>query len=153
MKLKAIALDEELIRLTAPPYILELSRNEELLGIFLGAFEEEELIGYAYFTHVPGQGEDFYFEYIYLTPSRRNKGLSKVLFSLCANYLENLGGAFILARQCIQPVYAEEFNAYLQGLGFYPLNLTEELEPVLGIEPEEDFLLLEYMQPLRKGLS
>ena len=128
MEFKVIALDEELLSLTAPPYIIALLGDARYETILFGGFEEGDLACYAVFSHLPeGDARDVYLEYLYTAPDFRGQGRSAMLLKACRKRLKDMGIRAILSKTQLEPEYAMEYHEFLTKRGFLPLNLTDRL--------------------------
>ncbi len=128
MEFKVIAIEEELLSLTAPRHICQLLKDPRYETILFGGFEEEQLACYAVFSHLPeGDARDIYLEYLYTAPDYRGQGRSAQLIRACGERLKEMGIRAVLSKIQLQPEYALEYHAFLKKRGFLPLNLTDRL--------------------------
>ena len=125
MEYKAITLDEEVLRMTAPAHIPEMMKDNRYEIAFYGGFEEDALVCYAVFSHLPER--DVFLEHLYTVPERRGEGRCGELLAFCKKHLKELGSEALIAKNQLQPEYAVEYNEFMQKQGFLPLNLTDRL--------------------------
>ncbi len=124
MEYKRVKPDRELLTATAPDDTVNIVFGDKYEICMIAAMEEGKLAGYAIFSHTRWEKKDAYLEYYYTVPDMREQGVCTGLIKYCRGYLAELGIGTILSKYFINPLNAIEYNKFMEGRGFIPINVT-----------------------------
>ena len=120
------------IRIKPDRKLLEATAGQEVCCVvFSGRYEicmiagteNEEIVCYAVFSHIPEADAEVYLEYLYTVPELREQGKCTELLKYAEGYLAGKGIRIITSRIDLAPEYALEYDSFITNRGFHPLNL------------------------------
>lgn len=127
MEYKRIKPYKELLATTSTPDVFEVVFGGRYEICMIAGVEDGRLICYAVFSHMPVSNRDVYLEYLFTVRDKREQGVCTELLKYCEKYLKERGVSVILTRVFLRPGVAEDYNTFLTGRGFIPLNVTGRL--------------------------
>ncbi len=116
--------DRNLLERTSTADTLEVVFCGKYEICMLAGMEEDKLICYAVFSHIPGSSKEVYLEHLFTIRGRREEGNVSALLAYSENYFAERGMTAILSRFFLKPEFAVEFNEFMVARGFLPLCLT-----------------------------